>query len=53
MIEKHEDIEILLKTYFEAGVTPDCTDIPLQADALTGRFKLCYLLYLFEGTKLK
>ena len=36
MIEKHEDIEILLKTYFTAGVTPEFAQNRKDADVLKG-----------------
>ena len=36
MTEKDEKIEILLKTYFAAGVTPEFADNIKLADALKG-----------------
>ena len=36
MREKAEDIEKVLKLFFEAGVTPDFAENPKDADALAG-----------------
>ena len=36
VVEKHEDIEELLKTYFTAGVTPEFATNSKDADALKG-----------------
>ena len=39
MSKKHKDIEILLKTCFAAGVTPDFAENPKEAGPVKGGHK--------------
>ena len=48
MTEKAEDIEKMLKLFFNAGVTPEFAENYLEANALTGGLELFFVFFHFK-----